>query len=125
MKRCQWRGLNVHTPNTRDSIQVTDAAAESVGVALLRKGCNVTCRCMAEEGVDPSDCDSLIVTDPNGSHIVTIHGAEFKARELGNGNIAIYKTPSQTGDSATTEYMGKRLADITRANAKFWEPREE
>src|SRR5579859_7064903 len=100
-KRCQWRGINVHPQVTRDSITFSDAAAEQTAVATFRKGHNVTCRCLAEDDCDSADCDALYVTDANGEHLATLHGAEFRARQLQNGALAIYRI--FVNDETTTE----------------------
>ena len=117
MKMCKWRGLNVHTPKTRNAVQVTDAAAEAVGVALLRRGTNVTCKCMVyPENCTSEDCDELYATDTDGAHFATIHGREHRAKVLDNGRIVIYRSPTRTGDAAAIN----RLAWINQRNVQLW-----
>jgi hypothetical protein len=124
--RCQWRGINAH--RTRDAVTFSDAAAEQSAVAVFRKGHNATCRCMAEEGCTPEECDSLYITDENGAHWATLQGAALRARQLQNGSIAIYRASVQTGDAAIDRAVGmirERLAEVNRRNAEFWRRKDE
>jgi hypothetical protein len=129
MKRCQWRGLNVHVPKTRDAVEVSDAAAEAIGVALFRRGTNVTCKCMADpEHCKPEDCDELYASDTDGAHFATIHGSEHRAKVLDNGRIVIYRPPTRTGDEAidhTVVDIPNRLAELNAKNAKLWARAED
>jgi hypothetical protein len=118
MKRCAWRGVNTHP--TRDSVTFSDAAAEQSAVALFKPGHNSTCKCMAE-GTDPKECDGLYITDENGGHLATLHGASLRARQLENGSLAIYRASVKTSDTAADDTPER----INRRNAEFWKPREE
>lgn len=119
-KSCQWRGLNAHA--TRDAIQFSDAAVQNQAFALFKKGHNVTCKCMAEGG-KPEDCDALYVTDENGEHLATLHGANLRARQLENKSIAVYRAAVQTGDAAldaAVVEIKNRLARYNADNEKFY-----
>ena len=119
MKRCQWRGINRHP--TRDAVTFSDAAAEATSVAIFRKGHNVTCRCMADEDCKPDDCDALYITDSGGNHMATLHGAEYRARQLANGSIAVYRASVRTDDAKPI----MTLAELNFMNREHWKPKED
>jgi UDP-N-acetylmuramyl tripeptide synthase len=125
MKRCQFRGLNLHSSATRDSVQVSDGAAEVSSHALLRKGSNVTCKCKVDPNCSEDDCDEMYATDETGTHFVTFHGKDFRARQMKSGNIAIYRQPQQqqkqqTQDAVPAGCCHDKLEAINEANAQFW-----
>jgi hypothetical protein len=126
MKKCKWKGVNHH--RTRDAVTFSDGAAEQTAVAIFRRGHNATCRCMAEEGCAPENCDALYITDEGGERLATLQGASLRARQLQNGSIAVYRASVTTGDAAIDRAVVQirtRLAEINQRNAEFWARRTE
>ena len=116
----------IDTHHTRDAASL-QAANGPLRVALFRPGSRGVCKCQAEDGVDPADCDALYVMDSDGAHIATFHGSEFRAADeensggAGLSGLCVYKMPMPTRDKA--ECCRSMLTALNRRNAAFWQRR--
>ena len=122
---------NIKLHSTRDGAMVTDAAANGpLQVAAFRPGSRAICRCMAEEGCKPEDCDALYIADSAGNHVATFHGPQYRAtdetnHDAGMRGLCVYRLPktTTTKDEDRLVQLRDALVRLNKQNADFWAAR--